>query len=200
VRVLRLEREEFLRDYWPGLYRPGEHVAAFGPTQRAGKTWLLFQLLQATNTEQLRATAFCMKVRDKTVSSWTKKLEYREIPEWPPAEWPWSKPRGYCLWPRHTMQPDIDNAHLHDEYRKAMLAEYKRGNSILMLDEVYGIVGELKLQEELLAILTRGGGMGCGAWIASQKPSGTQQVPLRRIGRRYRPGRDRGSDPLSPQV
>lgn len=59
-----------------------------------------------------------------------------------------------------------------------MLHGYQRGNHILMLDEIYGIVAELGLTEELLAILTRGGGMGCGAWMATQKPSGTQQASL----------------------
>jgi hypothetical protein len=178
MRVQQIPRNDFLTDYWPGLYKPGDHVAAFGPTVRAGKTHLLFQLLGATNREALRTTAFCMKPRDRTVSRWSKALDFKEIPEWPPAEFPWAKPRSYLLWPRHTGDPDIDNPHLRRHFRAAMLDGYRRGNSILFLDEIFGIVGELDLTKELLAIVTRGGGMGCGAWIASQKPSGTQQVSM----------------------
>jgi hypothetical protein len=176
MRVLHLPRDEFLRHYWS--YKAGEHVAAFGPTVRAGKTHLLFQVLAATNRDQLQTTAFCMKPRDKTVARFSKALDFKEIPDWPPVEWPWKKSAGHTLWPRHTMDPATDNAHISKVFRRGMLDGYKRGNSILFLDEIYGIVGELGLTEELLAILTRGGGMGCGAWIACQKPSGTQQVPL----------------------
>lgn len=176
MRALRLDRAEFLTRYWH--YRPGEHVIAFGPTQRAGKTHLLWQLLQATPRERLRTTAFCMKPRDPTVSRWTRALEFKEVANWPPAHWPWQKPPGYTLWPRHTMDPSTDNPHIAAQFRAGMLDGYKRGRSILFLDEIYGIIAELGLTDELLAIVTRGGGMGCGAWMATQKPSGTQQASL----------------------
>lgn len=178
MRALRLDRQEFLDHYW--RYSPGEHVAAFGPTQRAGKTFLMFQLLRASLRPDVRTTAFCMKPADKTVAAWSDALAFKETPTWPPPpRWPWQdKPPGYTLWPRHTYDNDVDNPHLRAEFRKGMLDGYKRGRSILFLDEIFGIVGELGLSEELLMILTRGGGMGCGAWIATQKPSGTQQVSL----------------------
>lgn len=180
MQALRLERVDFLRRYWPALYKPGEHVAAFGPTQRAGKTHLLFQLLAASHREGVRTRAFCMKPRDKTVARFSEALGLKETATWPPPQrMPWQdKPTGYTLWPRHTFDPDVDNAHIRAEFRKGMLDGYKRGNTTLFLDEIYGIIGELGLTEELLAILTRGQGMGCGAWIASQKPSGTQQVSM----------------------
>lgn len=178
MHVLRLDRSEFLTHYWD--YRPGQHVIAFGPTQRAGKTHLMFQLLQAANRPGLTTTAFCMKPVDKTVSLWSQHLGLKEVSDWPPPpRWPWQdKPAGYTLWPRHTMDPSTDNPHITDVYRRGMLAGYKRGSSILFLDEIYGIVAELGLTDELLAIVTRGGGMGCGAWMATQKPSGTQQASL----------------------
>jgi hypothetical protein len=176
MRVLRLERQEFLDHYWH--YKPGEHVAAFGPTQRAGKTHLLFQLAQATVRPNLPAVAFCMKPVDRTVARWSKTLGFKEVPDWPPVQAPWQKPPGYTLWPRHTMDPAVDNPHLREVFRRGMLDGYKRGNRILFLDEIFGIIGELGLTEELLAILTRGGGGGCGGWLATQKPSGTQQVSM----------------------
>lgn len=177
TRVLRLDREDFLTRYWS--YRPGEHVAAFGPTQRAGKTHLLFQLLAHTRSPDKGVTAFCMKPADPTVAAWSDRLGFKEVPEWPPFRLPFtSKPPGYLLWPRHTMDPAVDNPRIRAEFRKGILGGYKQGKSILFLDEIYGIVAELGLTEELLAVITRGGGMGCGAWIATQKPSGTQRAPL----------------------
>jgi hypothetical protein len=119
-----------------------------------------------------------MKPRDKTVARWSKSLGFKEVPDWPPVVPPWQKPAGFTLWPRHTMDPETDNAHIRKVFRKGMLDGYKRGKSILFLDEIFGICGELDLTEDLLAILTRGGGMGCGAWMATQKPSGTQQTSL----------------------
>lgn len=177
MRVLRLQREEFLTRYWH--YKPGQHVFAVGPTQRAGKSYLLFQLLAAAKAEAAR-TVFCMKPRDKTVAKWSDSLGFKEIADWPPpARWPWQEqPAGYTLWPRHTMDPSTDNPHIAQVFRRGILAGYKRGNTILFLDEIYGLVAELGLTEELLAVLTRGGGMGCGAWMATQKPSGTQQASL----------------------
>lgn len=177
--ALRLDRAEFLTRYWPGLYQPGQHVITFGPTQRAGKTHLMFQLLAATRQPQHR-TVFCMKPIDPTVSRWTEGLGYRETPVWPPGpRWPWQqRPPGYTLWPRFTMDPDIDEPHVRAVFREAMLDRYKRGRSILFLDEIYGICAELGLSKELLTIVTKGGGGGTGAWMATQKPSGTQQAPL----------------------
>jgi hypothetical protein len=175
--VLRLPRKEFFEDYFD--YRAGQHVAAFGPTQRAGKTHLLFQALQSLQPTRLDITGFCMKPRDRTVAKWSGAIGLQEIPVWPPRKRLFAeKPPGHILWPRHTFDPDVDNEHIRAEFRKAMLAGYKRGDCILFLDEVYGICAELNLVDELLAILTRGGGMGCGAWVASQKPSGTQQASL----------------------
>lgn len=177
--ITRLSRDEFLSDYWPGLYKPGHHVLTLGPTQRAGKTQLNFELLQATPTQNLDTTVFCMKPKDKTVAAWSAELGYKEVDRWPPIKYPWtSEPPGYVLWPKHTGDPAVDNPHLKEHFRNAMLAGYKSGDSILFLDEIYGICAELGLNEELISILSRGSGMGCGAWIASQRGSGTQQGSL----------------------
>jgi hypothetical protein len=134
-----------------------------------------------------------MKPKDPTVARWSQALEFREVPQWPPPpRWPWQdRPAGYTVWPRHTMKPAVDNCTSAKVFQDAILDGYKRGKSILFLDEIYGILAELQvpdprarngvrrgLQEELLAVLTRGGGMGCGAWMATQKPGGTQQTSL----------------------
>jgi len=111
MRPLRLDRTEFLTRYWH--YRAGEHVVAFGPTQRAGKTHLMYQLLEAANRPDLQPTVFCMKPIDPTVAAWNARLGYRETPNWPPPpKWPWQeRPPGYTLWPRHTMDPAVCRGH-----------------------------------------------------------------------------------------
>jgi hypothetical protein len=173
--VTQLPRSEFLEDYWPGLYVPGQHVLTLGPTQRAGKTHLNFQLMEhATNS--VSKVTLCMKPRDKTVGEWTERLGFQEVADWPVSRWPWqSEPAGYTVWPKHTFDPDRDEKHLHDVFRKVILDCYARGDSLLNLDEIYGLCAELGLQKEIVAVLTRGGGMGCGALVCSQRPSGTQQ-------------------------
>lgn len=176
----KLDRSDFLENYWPGLYKPGHHVFLIGPTQRAGKTHLGFQLLGATDKSDLDTTVFCMKPRDRTVAGFSDELGFREIPSWPPKKHWWDeKPEGYTLWPRQSLKNvDKDNAHLREEFQKAMMHGYSHGNSILFLDEIYGIVAELGLGQEVISILTRGGGMKCGAWMATQKPGGTQGKSL----------------------
>lgn len=147
-----------------------------GPTQRAGKTHLGFQLLEATDKTNLDTTVFCMKPRDRTVARFSDQLGFKEIPSWPPVKRFWDEePNGYTLWPRQGLK-DVakDNQHLESEFRKAMMHGYSHGNSILFLDEIYGITAELGLGQEVISILTRGGGMGCAAWMACQKPGGTQ--------------------------
>lgn len=155
---------------------PGEHVTFIEPTQ-GGKTHFACQLLESVSGI-VPATMLVMKPRDPTPAEWTRRLGYREIPSWPPpGRFPWQeKPPGYTLWPRQTLT-DVkkDNAHLADEFRKAMLHAYRFGDQIVFADEVYGVCAELELHRELTALWTRGSGMGAGLWAATQKPSGTQQ-------------------------
>jgi hypothetical protein len=176
--ITRINRQDFLEDYWPGLYKRGHHVLLAGATQRSGKTFLGFQLLQAVPEHVADKVTFCMKPKDKTVAGWSEKLGFKEVDNWPPVKHFWEdEPRGYTLWPKHSFDPDKDNERLGKIFRTAMLDGYKKGDHILFLDEVFG-VSELGLQDELSAILSRGAGMGCGAWMCVQRGSGTQQVSL----------------------
>jgi hypothetical protein len=177
--VQQIPRDEWLDEYWPGLYRAGDHVLTLGPTQRAGKTHLNFQLLQSANRPDLSPVIFCMKPRDNTVSEWSEKLGFKEIDHWPPTKYPWQNtPPGHTLWPQHPYDIEDANEHIGDQFKRAMLDRYKAGDSILFLDEIYGICAELGLSKELISIITRGGGMGVGAWMASQRPAGTHQGSL----------------------
>lgn len=172
--VVTIGREEFLADYWQ--YRAGEHVTILGPTD-CGKTTLAYQLLEKTATPKLPAVSLVMKPRDSTATQWNKRLGFRTTRQWPPMPSVWSprKPPGWCLWPRHTFDPDKDDYTLWKEFRKAILDSYKKGNRIIFGDEVYGLATELKLHRELVAVWSRGRSMGTGLWAASQKPS---HIPL----------------------
>lgn len=163
-------------------YRDGHHVAFFGPTQIAGKTTLGFALLQHVARPDRPATVLCMKHTDRTVAGWTRRLDFQETPLWPPRRQlrrGLSKPPGYTLWPRQTLtDPEGDNAHLKDQFTRAIT--WNRGHlpSITFADEIYGLIAELNLRTLLTAVITRDSGAGHGMWYASQKPSGTQGVSM----------------------
>lgn len=162
-------------------YRAGHHLAAFGPTQKAGKTTLLFRLLQQVDPE-IRRTVLCMKHKDRVVSGWTRRLGYQETPLWPPRRQlrrGLEKPPGYTLWPLQTLSdPDRDNKHLRGQFTRAITYNRKHTPSITFADEIYGLIAELNLRTLLTAVVTRDSGAGHGMWYASQKPSGTQGISM----------------------
>lgn len=173
TRIRRFDRGSFLRNRWS--YQPGEHVTLLAPTQ-AGKTTFAFQLLERTAHEDLPANVLVMKPRDPVPAAWGKRLGYQEVSRWPPRKaYPWeSKPSGYVHWPKHSFDVQADNQHMTSEFTKSLRHAYQHGNQIIFADEVYGLVAELDgLQDDLIAIWTRGGGMGTGLWAATQRPAGS---------------------------
>jgi hypothetical protein len=174
-----VDRDTFLNDVWD--WQPGEHVLFSEPTQQ-GKTTLAFQLLERTPHVK-PPVALIMKPRDPTPSEWIRRLKYREVQDWPPRpSWNMSPP-GYALWPRHEMSLDKSslertNANIAAQFRRALLDTYKTGDRIVFADEIYGLLAELDLQDELMALWTRGSGMGASLWSATQKASGTTQASI----------------------
>ena len=160
-------------------YRAGHHVAAFGPTQIAGKTTLMFALLQHTDPEIAR-TVLCMKHSDRVVAGWTRRLDYQETPQWPPRRrLTQMHPAGYTLWPCQSLtDPEADNAHLAAQFTRAITHNRSHAPSITFADEVYGLLAELNLRTLLTAVVTRDSGAGHGLWYATQKPSGTQGISI----------------------
>ncbi len=168
-----ISREEFIRHYWD--YRPGEHVTWLAPTQW-GKTTFANQLLEVTATTKLPAVVLIMKPRDKTVAGFLRThKDFARVRQWPPSAVERLKTRdarGWVLWPPHTFDnPDQDNDRLYFEFRKAVLDSYKRGNRILVIDELSGITKFLGLEREPQAIYWQGAGMGVGLWGAAQRPA-----------------------------
>jgi hypothetical protein len=160
-------------------YRPGHHVASFGPTQIAGKTTLGFALLSTVDPE-IRKTVLCMKHSDRVVAGWTRRLGYQETPLWPPrralSNW---DPPGYTVWPKQSLtRPEDDNVHLGRQFNAAITYNRTHTPSITFADEIYGLIAELQMRTLLTAVVTRDSGAGHGLWYASQKPSGTQGISL----------------------
>jgi hypothetical protein len=173
TRVREFSRGEFLRRRW--RYKAGQHVALIAPTQD-GKTTFGFQLLQVTAKPNLPALVLVMKPRDPTPAAWTRHLGYPEVPSWPPRKrYPWEpQVSGHTLWPKHTFVVEVDNEHMSAEFAKALRWAYQRGNCIVFADEVYGLLAELDgLEDDLIALWSRGGGMGTGLWAATQRPAGS---------------------------
>lgn len=171
--IRRFYRREFLETYW--RHNAGEHVTFLAPSQN-GKTTFAFQLLMYTASPELPAYVLVMKPRDPTPAAWSRHLGFIETPTWPPPKrWPWQQPpAGYTVWPPHTFIVDIDNPRLTAEFKRLLEYGYGRGNCIIFADEIYGMVAELGLTDQLIALWTRGGGMGAGLWGATQRPSGAQ--------------------------
>lgn len=177
--------ETFRRKHFD--YRPGHHVAVFGPTQIAGKSTLSFALLEAVKDIQpdIRPVTLCMKHQDRIIAHWTKRLGFRETPSWPPetkfSELPpfGEKPPGYTLWPPQTLSDvEADNARLQREFTKAITWNRAHVPSITHANELYGMLAELGLRTLLTAVVTRDSVAGHGLWYESQKPSGTQGISM----------------------
>lgn len=175
--------EEFRRRKFD--YRPGHHVAVFGPTQIAGKSTLNFALLEAVRDRypEIRPTVLCMKHRDRVIAHWTERLGFREVPAWPPArrvgDLFGQGPPGYTLWPRQSLTDiEADNALLRREFLAAITHNRGHVPSITVANELYGMLAELNLRELLTAVVTRDSVAGHGLWYESQKPSGTQGISI----------------------
>lgn len=167
------DRDSFLVERW--AYEAGQHVTIIGPTG-SGKTWLGYQLLGRSARRKLPAVVLVMKPRDSTVQKFSRINGFKTVTAWPPSPQMWApQPPGYVLWPRHTFDPERDDAMLHRQFRRAILSSYRKGNRILFCDEAYGLAEELGLRRELVTVWSRGRSMGTGVWAATQRPT---HVPL----------------------
>jgi hypothetical protein len=174
-------RSEFLHERWD--YQNGEHVSIFGPTQIAGKTRLMFDLLAHTDTSGLRLppTMLVAKPRDMTVVGGIQRLAYKETDRWPPKRgWFRKTPPGYAYWPPHLrdVTPEENDEHIARMFRPAVHELFWRGDTITVADELYHLLAVLRLYGDVNRHLTQGMGMGSGIWFGTQRPAGTQQGSL----------------------
>lgn len=180
-------RREFLEQVWD--YQPGEHVGIFGPTQSAGKTRLIFELLGATDTSwcAIPPVVFIAKPHSPTAAAGLAKLGYQETPVWPPKGRKLERilgrerPPGYGFWPKHMADapsPRANDEQLSAQFQRADHELFWTGNTIEVLDELYHFFALYDMADEVNRRLTQGGEMGSGLWFATQRPSGTQQAAL----------------------
>lgn len=180
VRIRRIPRQEFLREYW--RYEAGEHVTVIGMTG-SGKTHLSFQLLQHSISRELPGVVLVMKPRDSTVGRWQKALGLKRIASWPPplVRRLVDKPPGWVLWPK-LGDLDRDDDTLRREFSRCMRESYaqaarKDGEPrAIFCDEVVGITQDLKLGAPLNALWSRGRSVGLGVWAATQRPFNAPQL------------------------
>ena len=175
-------------------YRAGHHIAAFGPTQQAGKSTLMYAVLgHITRTQpEIKPVSIVIKHRDRVEAGWTERLGFQETPSWPPrrkiGNW---KPPGYTLWVPQTLTDiDADNERLQRESVKAIVHNRKHPPSITRIGELYGMLAELSKTKDqagrkmvpmrslLTAVVTRDSVAGHGLLYESQKPSGTQGISI----------------------
>jgi len=169
VRILEFGPDEFAAERF--RYASGEHLTIIAPTQN-GKTTLGFKLLRQVAHPRRPAVVLIMKPKDKVPAAWGKALGYRTVQTWPPPPSPINaNPPGYLVWPRHTFDENADDARLSMVLGKAIRHSYRKGNRIIVADELYGSSKELKLDRPLIAVWSRGSGMGVALWSFIQRPA-----------------------------
>jgi hypothetical protein len=179
IEIIEFDRREFLEDIWD--YKPGDRLSIIGPSE-AGKTFLSYQLLDYTATQELPAVLLVMKPDDETVEEWDRRLGFRRIKSWPPPPVPMQskKPRGWTLWPPHDLKDFAGtNLRMYQEFRKAFIGVYghrktrwgrKLDGMVLFADELAGLDDELGMELEIKMMYSRGRSMKAGIWGATQRP------------------------------
>lgn len=173
--LLELDRSDWLENYLD--YNPGEHVVIIEPTG-GGKTTLAYQMLGQVMTRypHLSVVSFMPKPTDPTAAAWAASLGLRETPQWPPGKkLLQGRPAGHILWPRHRM--DLPPAQRRAEVGKVLRAgldgQYKRGNSISLVDDAHSAATYMDLNDYIEEQLVNGRAGGAAVWLPLQKPSGT---------------------------
>src|ERR1700722_3383022 len=97
-----IRRDHFCQYNWD--YKPGQHVVFAGPTQRAGKTTLAFQLLEYTASPELPVYVAVSKPKNKVTAEEGRRLGYRLVRDYPfPPKikeyFKEGRPSGYLVWP-----------------------------------------------------------------------------------------------------
>lgn len=172
--VIRYTRDEFLTDVWD--YKPSfdnmECVTVLAP-MGGGKSYLMFQLLKATSLTDVTTVVLVMKPRDSTVSRFIPRLKFSVIRTWPPpvVKSRVNKPAGYVLWPLEHDDPDVTDKQQTTIFRRLMRYGYRKGNFIVVADEIYSLEKELNLTPDMRRIWTKGRSNGCGLWGGTQRPA-----------------------------
>lgn len=179
-----IPRLEFCQSRW--TYNDGQHVVFAGPTQRAGKTTLAFQLLEYTATPQRPAYVAVSKPTDKVTTEQGARLGYRRVDTYPfPPKFKEllkeGKPSGYLIWP-DMRDPNTAMQNASAVTSRLIDGVYADGaknrKAILMLDDTVTKSKVLGLDRQMVMVITMSGAMGVGGWFFVQKPSDAGKAAL----------------------
>lgn len=160
-------REEFMQE----RFRWGGHITAIGPTG-AGKTQLVWDLLEPNSTPSHPAYVMVKKPRDGTIERRSDELGFKLITDYPPPRQLWGKkPPGYTLWPKTQFDPLTDHPRKAAIFRRALLDLYRRGKCTIWVDDAYGLAETLKLKTDLIELWTELRSMDAELVATFQKPS-----------------------------
>lgn len=177
-----VSRQEFAQRYFH--YGPGEHVVFGGPSTK-GKTRLAFDLMGPIVTTDFPAYVAQSKPRDKETQAGARRLNFREVSDWPPPpklrELVDGKPRGYLIRPKFgDVNRDMDNCAritarlLGDRYT----AGVKGKQGILVMDDTMVKAKIMGLDNQMVTIIAMAGAMGIGEWVFIQKPTDSGRITL----------------------
>jgi hypothetical protein len=171
----QLDRADWLANYFD--YEPGQDVLIVEPTG-GGKTHIAYQMLGEVMRRYpgLSYASFMPKPRDPSTVAWARALNLEETPVWPPEKkWFHVKPAGHVLWPKHRMDlaPQARREEVGKVLRAGLDAQYKRGNSVSLVDDAHSAATYMGLNDYIEEILVNGRAGGAGVWLPVQKPSGT---------------------------
>ena len=167
-------------------YKKGHHLVLAGPTQRAGKTTLAFELLEYTATPELPVYVSVSKPADKVTSEEGARLGYRRVSDYPITPkvkemFKDGKPSGYLVWPDMT-DPATAMQNAHDVTSRLIDGVYadgaKKKHCILYLQDTVTKSKALNLDRQMVMVITMSGAMGVGGWFEVQKPSDAGKAAL----------------------
>ena len=176
-----IDRKTFVADF-AEKYTPS-HVTFIGPTRR-GKTTLCFQLLHAILARHPKWQVVVLhgkiKGRDKTITDWAKKSNYRIVSTWPPG--PRVRPKHYqshgvIQRPLKKKLPAKEEEKLlTEEFARSIRSNYHytgKNVKITLVDERAQADKDLRLTTDLDAPLQRGlphnaewNNIQRGAWVS----------------------------------
>jgi hypothetical protein len=183
-------RAEFAQERFD--YQDGQHIVYGGPTQRAGKTTLAFQLLEYCANPERPAFVAVSKPKDPVTLREGTRLGYRFVETWPVEHriqelWQ-GKPSGYVVWP-HFGDIDTDanqaakvtGALLRDRYAQGV----KGKKGILVCDDTVVKSKLLGLDRYMTTHIAMAGAMDLGGWYFVQKPTGSGNAAIWAYGNAY---------------
>lgn len=151
VWIEEYSRAEFLAERWQ--YRPGGHATILVPTG-GGKTRFIGELLGYTISPELPVIRFALKPKDTVMTAQCKALGIKIVRDWPPVIM--GRPNGWCLWPRHTDDPEADDIRMAEILLRALRWAYRNASR----DGRRGIIVDADEMEEIQRLLSIIGKLG----------------------------------------